>query len=223
MPEDGQIERAMNSVDASAPGATVWFDLLRSLSGTDSEIISTAPQASRTRASSAWERTRSATTSRSRRRASIDGQGMLKHPDLQRRARLPELRGPRDRVRTLGQIRDRRGAGDVLGARGGRGASCRRPRASPFWGASALRAGGAPRSPLESTARAHRAARAPVPGSLPRAGHSRCGGAIKTKGRVARPLPDDSVKAHHAWDRRPTWLSGGQRGESGTSSQCRVV
>lgn len=39
MPTDLQIEKAMNSVDTGNPGATVWFNLMRNLPGSDSEQI----------------------------------------------------------------------------------------------------------------------------------------------------------------------------------------
>jgi len=39
MPEDSQIELAMNSVDQASPGAVAWFNLLRQLAGTTSETV----------------------------------------------------------------------------------------------------------------------------------------------------------------------------------------
>lgn len=39
MPTDLEIELAMRSVDEANPGATVWFNLLRALPGTDSDVV----------------------------------------------------------------------------------------------------------------------------------------------------------------------------------------
>lgn len=42
MPDDNQIASAMGKVDQPDPGAVVWFNLLRQLSGTDTELISSS-------------------------------------------------------------------------------------------------------------------------------------------------------------------------------------
>lgn len=42
LPTDIEIEQSMKSVDVEKPGATTWFNLLRSLPGSDSEVIDSA-------------------------------------------------------------------------------------------------------------------------------------------------------------------------------------
>jgi hypothetical protein len=42
MPSDVEIEAAMGVVDSTEPSAAVWFNLLRQLPGTDSEVISSS-------------------------------------------------------------------------------------------------------------------------------------------------------------------------------------
>lgn len=42
MPTDDQIELAANAVDQAGAGANTWFNFLRQLGGTDSEVISTS-------------------------------------------------------------------------------------------------------------------------------------------------------------------------------------
>jgi hypothetical protein len=42
MPTDAEIEVAMNAVDVALPGANTWFNLLRQLPGSDTEVIATS-------------------------------------------------------------------------------------------------------------------------------------------------------------------------------------